>query len=339
MRTPAVSSDRLGKALKGGAAMESRRLYKDGPDISVVGYGAWEAGGTQWGPNESDDAVIDSMRAVFDAGIDWIDTAEVYGQGRSEELVARAVAARRDEISIFTKVAPADEGSGLRPEEIGKAIRGSLSRLETDHVDLYQVHWPDDRIPVEETWGAMAELVQEGLVRHVGVSNFDRELIERCLPIHPVASVQNHFSLVNQDDREPLLPWLAEMGIGYLAYGPLGFGLLTGAVGPDHMFAEGDWRGAQRAGAPEEGEGPFSAGIFERNLKHVESLTPVAERLGFPLAVLALRWALQQQGVTATIAGSRDAAHVLSNAGAGAITLDEAALQEIDEIFQDGGAA
>lgn len=315
--------------------MQTRPLGKDGPEISVVGYGAWEAGGTQWGPNESDDAVIDSMRAVFDAGIDWIDTAEVYGHGRSEELVARAVAGRRDEISIFTKVAPADEGSGLRPEEIGKAIRGSLSRLETDHVELYQVHWPDDRIPLEETWGTMAELVQEGLVRHVGVSNFDRKLIERCLPIHPVTSVQNRFSLVNQDDREQLLPWLAEMGIGYLAYGPLGFGLLTGAVGPDYVFAEGDWRGAQRAGSPEEGEGPFSAGIFERNLKRVERLSPVAKRLGVPLSALALRWALEQRGVTVTIAGSRDAAHVRSNAGAGDLTLDETTLQEIDEIFRD----
>jgi aryl-alcohol dehydrogenase-like predicted oxidoreductase len=313
---------------------ETRALGKDGPKISVVGYGAWEAGGTEWGSNESDDAVVDSMRAVFDAGIDWIDTAEVYGQGHSEELVARAVSGRRDEISIFTKVAPSDEGSGIRPQEIGKAIRGSLSRLETDHVDLYQVHWPDDRVPVEETWGAMAELVQDGLVRHIGVSNFDRTVIERCLPIHPVASVQNQFSLLHQDDREQLLPWLSERGIGYLAYGPLGFGLLTGAVRPDTAFPARDWRGAQRAESPEEDEGHFSPGIFERNLKGVERLSQVAERLGVPLSILALRWALEQEGVTATIAGSRNAAHVRSNAGAGVMTLDEATLQDMGAIFR-----
>jgi aryl-alcohol dehydrogenase-like predicted oxidoreductase len=198
--------------------VRTRTLGAKGPEISVVGYGAWEAGGADWGPNASDDAVVDSMRVIFDVGINWIDTAEVYGQGRSEELVARAVAGRRDQVLIFTKVAPDDEGSGIRPEEIRRAIRGSLSRLQTDHVDLYQVHWPDDRIPVEDTWGAMAEVVNEGLALYIGVSNFDRERIERCLPIHPVTSVQNQFSLLHQEDRAELLPWLARQDIGYLAY-------------------------------------------------------------------------------------------------------------------------
>ena len=313
--------------------MKTRTLGANGPEISVVGYGAWEAGGADWGPNASDDVVVDSMRATFDVGINWIDTAEVYGRGRSEELVARAVAGRRDEVLIFTKVAPDDEGSGIRPEEIRTAIRGSLSRLQTDHVDLYQVHWPDDRIPVEETWGAMAEVVREGLALHIGVSNFDRERIERCLPIHPVTSVQNQFSLIHQDDRAELLPWLARQGVGYLAYAPLGFGLLTGALGPDATFHPGDWRGRQRAGSREEGVGPFSAGTFERNLERVDRLRSVAERLGIPVSTLALAWAVHQEGVTAAIAGSRNAAHVRSNAAAGDVTLDAPTLQEIDSIF------
>jgi aryl-alcohol dehydrogenase-like predicted oxidoreductase len=313
--------------------MKTRTLGKDGPEISVVGYGAWEAGGADWGPNASDDAVVESMRVIFDVGINWIDTAEVYGQGRSEELVARAVAGNRDEVLIFTKVAPDDEGSGIRPEEIRKAIRGSLSRLQTDHVDLYQVHWPDDRIPVEDTWGAMAEVVREGLALHIGVSNFDRPRIERCLPIHPVTSVQNQFSLIHQDDRAELLPWLARQGAGYLAYAPLGFGLLTGALGPEATFHPGDWRGRQRAGSSEEGVGPFSPGNFERNLERVERLRSVAERLGIPVSTLALAWAVHQEGVTAAIAGSRNAAHVRSNAAAGDVTLDATTLAEIDSIF------
>ncbi len=312
--------------------MEMRTLGSEGLEISVVGYGAWEAGGTQWGPNESDDSAVAAIRAIFDAGINWIDTAEVYGKGKSEQLVARAIEGRRDEVLIFTKVAPDEEGSGLRPDDVRPAIRGSLSRLRTDHVDLYQVHWPDDGVPLEDTWGAMADLVKEGLARHIGVSNFDRALIERCLPIHPVASVQNDFSLLEQGDRDELLPWLAERGIGYLAYGPLGFGLLTGGIGPETTFVDGDWRGAQRAGSMEEGEGVFSPGIFERNLERVERLQPVAERLGIPLSNLALRWALEQRGVTATIAGSRNAEHVRSNSLAGSVRLDGETLAEIDAI-------
>jgi aryl-alcohol dehydrogenase-like predicted oxidoreductase len=313
--------------------VKTRTLGADGPEISVVGYGAWEAGGADWGPNASDDAVVDSMRTIFDVGINWIDTAEVYGRGRSEELVARAVAGRRDQVLIFSKVAPDDEGSGIRPEEIQKAIRGSLSRLQTDHVDLYQVHWPDDRIPVEDTWGAMAEVVNEGLALHIGVSNFDRQPIERCWAIHPVTSVQNQFSLIHQEDRPELLPWLAGQGIGYLAYSPLGFGLLSGALGPDATFHPGDWRGRQRAGSKEEGVGPFSPENFERNLERVARLRSVAERLDIPVSTLALAWAVHQEGVTAAIAGSRNAGHVRSNAAAGDVSLDTPTLQEIDSIF------
>ena len=171
--------------------MRTRNLGTDNPEISVIGYGAWQAGGADWGGRPPDDDVIAAIRAALDSGQTWIDTAEVYGKGRSEELVGRAIAGHRDEVLLFTKVAPDDEGSGIRPDEIRSAIQSSLRRLGTDHVDLYQVHWPDDRIPVEETWGAMAELVNEGLARRIGVSNFDRGLVGRCSPIHPVASVQN----------------------------------------------------------------------------------------------------------------------------------------------------
>jgi aryl-alcohol dehydrogenase-like predicted oxidoreductase len=308
-----------------------RELGTDGPQISVVGFGAWEAGGSDWGANESDSSVVDAIRAVFDAGMNWIDTAEVYGMGRSEELVAKAIAGRRDEVLVFTKVAPDEEGSGIRPDEIHKAIRGSLSRLQTDHVDLYQVHWPDDRVPVEETWGAMAELVGQGLTRFIGVSNFDRARIERCLPIHPVTSVQNEFSLIHQDDRHGLLPWLVDRGIGYLAYGPLGFGLLTGAITLDTTFAEGDWRGAQRAGSRP--PGPFSPGAFERNLERMDQLRRIAERMGVRVSTVAVRRVLEQPGVIAAITGSRNAQHVRSNAEAGTVRLDPATLEEIDRIF------
>src|SRR3954451_6329698 len=234
------STSRMCDREQGGAVacglVQRRPLGNGGPEISVVGYGSWEAGGAHWGPNESEDAVVAAIHAGIDAGMTWVDTAEVYGQGVSERIVGRAVAGR-DDVLVFTKVAP-DEGSGLRPEQIRTAIDASLRRLGRDHVDLYQVHWPDDDVPVEETWGAMAELVSAGKARHIGVSNFGRDLIERCQAIHPVASVQNEFSLLEQADRAELLPRLAEQAVGSLAYSPLGAGRLTGAMRPGHRFDE-----------------------------------------------------------------------------------------------------
>src|SRR5947209_142743 len=160
--------------------MRTARLGSQGPEISVVGFGAWEAGGADWGPNESDDAVVAAIREALDAGMTWIDTAEVYGKGVSEELVGRAIDGRRDDVFVATKVAPGDEGSGFEPAQVRAACAGSLSRLRIDHIDLYQLHWPDSLgTPIEDTWGAMSELQDAGLVRHIGVSNFDRSLIER----------------------------------------------------------------------------------------------------------------------------------------------------------------
>ena len=311
--------------------MDRRKLGSGGPEISVVGYGAWEAGGDMWGPNESEGAVVEAIRAAIDAGMTWIDTAEVYGDGRSEQLVAKAVADRRDDVLIFTKVAPRPAGSGFRAEEIKRAIRGSLERLGTDHVDLYQLHWPAMSVPVEETWEAMAELQDAGLAAHIGVSNFDRPLVERCLSVRHVQSVQNEFSLFHQEDRRRFLPWLDERGVGYLAYGPLAFGLLTGAIREDTTFHPGDWRSGTM------GMSSYSRLFAPRkrgeNLQRVERLRVIAERLGTELAPLALRWVIEQRGVTAAIAGSRKAAHVRSNAAAGDLQLDAKTLQEIDAIF------
>src|SRR5439155_21357211 len=179
-------------------AMQMRRLGRAGPEISVVGIGCWEAGGADWGPNSSEREVVAAIHAGLESGVNWVDTAEVYGQGLSEQIVGRALAGR-DDVLVFTKVAPT-EGSGLRPEQVQSAIDASLRRLGRDHVDLYQIHWPDDSVPLEETWGAMAGIVQAGKARLIGVSNFDRARVERCLAIHPVASVQNEFSLLVRDD-------------------------------------------------------------------------------------------------------------------------------------------
>ncbi|HEY6566562.1 MAG TPA: aldo/keto reductase [Actinomycetota bacterium] len=306
--------------------MQTKRLGSNGPDLSVVGYGAWEAGGGPWGPNESDDAVIGAMHAAIDAGINWIDTAEVYGDGVSERLVGRALDGRRDAVVLASKLAPAPEGSGFRPDDVGRGCRASLERLGTDRIDLYQLHWPDEGdIQIEDTWGAMSTLVDEGLVRWIGVSNFDRDLIGRCEAIRHVDSLQPQFNMLDLEQRD-LIAWCGERGTGVVSYAPLAFGLLTGAVDRNTVSEISDWRTVGD-------ETIFGDAELTRALPIVDSLRPVAERLDITLAQLALAWNRHQPGVTSAIAGSRNPDHVRSNAAAGDVALDAATLAELDSLI------
>jgi aryl-alcohol dehydrogenase-like predicted oxidoreductase len=317
--------------------MKTRRLGANGPEISVVGYGGWEAGGTAWGPNGSDDAVVAAMRAALDAGIDWIDTAEVYGDGESERLVGLAIAGRRDEVTIASKVAPSEEGSGFLPDQVRAACDASLGRLGTDRIDLYQLHWPDESgVPLEDTWGAMAALQDAGKVRWIGVSNFSRDLIERCEAIRHVDSLQPEFSMLNRE-HAATIAWCGTNGTGVVSYGPLAFGLLTGAIALDTVFPPGDWR------APgDEPEDPDEVNLFSRDrfpmaLDAIAAIAKVAERIGIATAQLALAWNAAQPGVTSAIAGSRNPDHVRSNAAAGDMELDEATLTELEALLRGGG--
>ena len=303
--------------------MRERRLGTHGPQITVIGFGAWEAGGDAWGPNGSESSVIEAIRASLEAGMSWIDTAEVYGNGVSETLVGKAVADRRDAALLFTKVAPSPEGTGFRPEEIRRAADGSLGRLGVDVLDLYQLHWPDaSGVPVEESWGAMAGLVDAGKVRWIGVSNFDRELIERCRAIRHVDSLQQEFSPLVPEDRE-LIGWCGQIGTGVLTYSPLGAGLLTGRYAREDLAAIDDWRRDELLSDP---------GHVERAFELIAGMRPVAEELGVSLAQLVLAWNWHQPGVTAAIAGSRSASHVRANAEAGDLGLDAATLARLDAL-------
>ena len=305
--------------------MRKRKLGAQGPEISVIGYGAWEAGGTAWGPNDSEEVVIDAIRAGLDAGIDWIDTAEVYGDGVSETLVGRAISGRRDEVVVASKVAPRSEGSGFTPAQVRDACRKSLGRLGIERIDLYQLHWPDENgTPLEDTWGAMCELQDEGLIGAMGVSNFDRAQIETCLAIRHVDSLQPEFSMLVREHAD-LIRWCGEQGVGVITYGPLAFGLLSGAITPETRFPAGDWRGEKQD------DGPFAD--LARSLEMVDRLRPVAERLGCTLSQLALAWNVHQPGVTAAIAGSRNPEHVRANAAAGDIELDDATIAELDSLL------
>jgi aryl-alcohol dehydrogenase-like predicted oxidoreductase len=314
--------------------MRRRALGAKGPEISVIGFGAWEAGGDAWGPNRSEDRVVEAIQAGIDAGISWIDTAEVYGDGTSERLVGRAIAGRRDEVTVATKVAPQPDGTGFRAQEVPGACRASLERLGVEHIDLYQLHWRDHRVPVEETWEAMAGLVDQGLVRHIGVSNFDQGLIERCEGIRHVDSLQPQFSLLHLKHRD-LIRWCGDRGIGVVCYGPLAYGLLTGAIDADTEFEPSDWRSGRQG---EDGyyAALFAPGKIERSLAVVDGLRPIADRLGITMAQLSLAWTFHQTGVTAAIAGSRNPDHVRQNAQAGQVKLDQGTLDEIEGIIPLG---
>lgn len=309
--------------------MRTTRLGAHGPEMSVIGYGAWEAGGMAWGPNPPDEQVVEAMQIAFETGITWIDTAEVYGGGRSEELVAEGIQGR-DDVLVFTKVAPKNAGSGFDPEGVRRGAEASLSRLRRDVIDLYQLHWPDDSIEVETTWEAMTGLVDEGLARHIGVSNFGRELIERCEKVRHVDSLQPHFSMLWRNHRD-LTRFCGERGIGVIAYAPLGYGLLTGAFNRDTNFSDDDWRsGKHGIGAYDK---LFAPGKFEQSLDVVDSLRPVADRLGITLAQLALAWVVHQDGVSGAIAGSRSPQHVRENSGGGDVELSEKDLEEVESIL------
>jgi aryl-alcohol dehydrogenase-like predicted oxidoreductase len=316
--------------------MQRKKLGKHGPEISVIGFGAWEAGGEHYGPNPPEDEVLEAIHTGLDAGIDWIDTAEVYGMGTSEEIVGRALQGRRDDVFVATKVAPKPSGTGFAQDEIRRACEQSLSRLQTDRIDLYQLHWPDSgKVPLEETWGAMAGLVDDGLVRFIGVSNFPKPFIETCLSIRHVDSLQPEFSLLNVELRD-VIRWCGEKGVGVVAYGPLAFGLLTGAVDGSTEFHPRDWRSGQRTDVrlPE----MFQPGKIERSLAVVEALRPIADRLGITVSQLALAWTFHQDGVTSAIAGSRNPKHVRENAEAGDVELDDKALAEIEDLIPLGPA-
>jgi len=317
--------------------MRMQKLGSQGPELSVVGFGAWEAGGgSEWGEAPPQTRVVEAIRAVLDTGINWIDTAEVYGTGRSEETIGLAITGHRDEMLLATKVGPAPEGTGFRPDEVRRACIDSLKRLRTGHVDLYQLHWPDDTgVPVEDTWGAMAALAEEGLVRHIGVSNFDRELIERCEAVRHVDSLQTEFSMLNLENRD-LIRWCGENGIGVVCYGPLAYGLLTGAITAETRFAPTDFRSGRDEW--DYWQNLYAPGKLERSLAVVDAIRPIAERLGASVAQVALAWNSNQPGVTSAIGGSRNPEHVRANAEAGDLELDEATLAELEALLSLGPA-
>jgi aryl-alcohol dehydrogenase-like predicted oxidoreductase len=319
----------------------TRPLGSAGPEITNLGFGTWALAGRYrfgWGPTDDEESVAAIRRAV-EAGINWIDTAATYGDGHSEKVVGRAIEPFRvgEEVLVFTKCGRPWRGGeiyfDLRPESIREECEASLRRLGIERIDLYQFHWPDyaTGTPLEESWGTMGELVEEGKVRWLGVCNFDVPRLRQCEAVRHVDSLQPPLSLLNRNARLELLPWARENGTGVIAYSPMASGLLTGSFNREGLdrLAEDDWR--RRAA-------PFQEPQLSRNLALVERLEPVAARLDTSAAALAVAWVLAQQGVTGAIVGGRRPSQLDDWLGAGDVQLDEQALAEVEALLEETGA-
>lgn len=307
----------------------------------MLGLGTWAIGGPYefgWGPVDDQESIA-AIRHGVEAGINWVDTAPVYGLGHSEEIVGRAIRPWRagDEVFLFTKCgrnyySKSRISSNLRPETIRAECEESLRRLGVDRIDLLQFHWPDPDTgtPIEDSWGTMVELMNEGKVRWVGVSNFDIALLERCEAIRHVDSVQPQFNLIQRSARTDVIPWCREHGTGVIVYAPMASGLLTGKYDREAIgnLAPDDWR---RRSAN------FTEPALSRNLHLVEALRRVGQRLGTTLAVLAISWTLSTPGVTGAIAGARRPDQVNGWIGASEFALDRETLEEIESLIAGVG--
>lgn len=324
--------------------MNERTLGTSGLKITTVGYGTWAVGGGGWafgwGPSDDDSSVAAIQHAVSN-GVSWIDTAAIYGLGHSEEVVGRAVAAipASERPFVFTKCGlEADTANPyvpakrtLRPEFIRRECENSLRRLGVERIDLYQFHWPDETdTPVEESWGEMARLADEGKVGAMGVSNFTVELLDRCEKVRHVDSLQPPFSMIHRTSGAALIPWCAAHGTGVIVYSPMTSGILTDTFSRERVdaMAGEDWR---------KRSADFKEPGLSKNIALRDALIPVAKRHGVSVASVAVAWTLTWPGVTGAIVGARRPEQVDDWLPAGSLELTQQDLQEISTAIDSTG--
>jgi len=305
-------------------------LGRTGMRITRVGMGAWAIGGAgwwhAWGAQDDEESIA-TLRRGFELGINWVDTAPIYGLGHSEEVVGRALEGLAERPYVFTKASLLDGGDNsvrhnLERDSLLREIEASLTRLRVDVIDLYQVHWPDPDEDVEEGWATFAEIKEQGLVRHIGVSNFDVEQLRRIQQIAPVETLQPPYSLVDRAVEDDILPFAEREGIGVIAYSPMGSGLLSGAMTRERIAAlpDDDWRKRDER---------FTEPALSRHLATVARLENVAGRHGTTAGAVAIAWTLANPAVDGAIVGFRRPDQVDPLVAAADLELEPEELAEI----------
>jgi aryl-alcohol dehydrogenase-like predicted oxidoreductase len=312
--------------------MEMTRLGKTELQVSRIAFGTWQVSG-EWGSYDADQAQR-AIRHALDLGVNFFDTAQAYGFGESEEVLANALRGEldrdRDSVVIATKggINPGtDRPRDSRREWLRSGVESSLKAMKIDHIDLYQVHWPDEQTPFEDTAGYLQELVDEGKIRHVGVSNYDADQMAAFDRRRPVETLQPPYHLFRRHIENGVLPYVREHDIGTLVYSPLGSGLLTGSMDENTTFEDSDWRAQASA---------FQGEKFRQNLEVIERLRSFAADKGVEVSQLAIAWVLAQDGIDVAIVGARSEKNIERSLAAVDVRLSADDLAEIEKITADG---
>jgi aryl-alcohol dehydrogenase-like predicted oxidoreductase len=317
--------------------MQTRQLGRSDLNLTTVGLGTWAIGGGDWdfgwGPQDDKESIA-AIRRALDLGINWIDTAAIYGLGHAEEIVAKAITGRRDEVIVATKCGLRWKSGSTTPfgqldaESVREEAEASLKRLNTEVIDLYQIHWPNPDKDIEEAWTAIAKLLEQGKVRYAGVSNFNVTQLKRVQALHPVTSLQPPYNMLERGVEDEVLEYCVANHIGIVVYSPMKAGLLTGKYTKERVanLPDGDWR---------RGSDEFKEPRLSVNLNLIKQLKPIAERNDISLGQLAIAWVLRRPEVTAAIVGARRPQQIEETIEAGDQMLSQQDIEQIKNLLEE----